>query len=171
MINRNSISQIILWLFVIVLGILIGGGVYEGRVLVPLWSASPPESVIAFYQHNVANPQFVPNQGGRFWMFVTPLCAILTIALLVSAIWTSGDHRKWRIAAGLCSLIAFAATFFWFVPNIIKLGSAQVLTMNGDELASLANAWVRLSWVRAAVLMTAWLAALRAMTVPTIEGE
>lgn len=75
--KQFSIAQIFLWLYVIVLGISIGGGLYEQLVLMPLWSLAPPDSVIAYYQHNVANPQFVPNQGGRFWIFFTPALGLL----------------------------------------------------------------------------------------------
>ncbi len=64
--KQFSIAQIFLWLYVVVLGIQIGGGLYEQLVVMPLWSLSPPDSVVAYHQHNVANPQFAPDQGGRF---------------------------------------------------------------------------------------------------------
>lgn len=151
----------------IVIGITIGGGLYEARVVMPLWSAAAPDSVTAFYQHNSANPQFAPDPGGRFWIFVTPFATLLALAILISAFWTAPEHRKWRIAAGCIALIVDVATFAWFVPTIIQLSSNAVMTMSRDELASLTNWWVNLNWVRAALLTAAWLAALRAMTIPT----
>jgi hypothetical protein len=171
MTKQFSIQSIILWLFVIVVGISIGAGIYESRVLVPLWSAAPPDTVIAYYQHNAAYPQFAPDQGGRFWIFASPLAALLTAAMLISAYWTSGSHRKWRLAAAVLALIAYVATFAWFVPGIIRLSSSDVLTMNRDDVASLATWWVNLNTVRVFFMTTAWIAALRAMTLPSMPDK
>jgi len=88
MAKQFSIAQIFLWLFVIALGITLGGGLYETLVLMPLWDTAPPNSVTAYYQHNVANPQFAPNQGGRFWAFIMPLTGLLAIATLLSGLRT-----------------------------------------------------------------------------------
>lgn len=171
MARQFSLPTIILWLFIVMLGIIIGGGLYEARVLVPLWSSDAPSSVVSYYQHNTAAPQFAPDQGGRFWIFATPVGTLLAVATLVSAYWTPGRHRRWRVAAALISLATFVATFAWFVPNIMLLSSASVLTMGADEIARLASLWTTLNWVRAAAMTGAWLAALRALsTPPDING-
>jgi len=164
--KQFSIAQIFLWFFVIALGITIGGGLYETLVLMPLWDTAPPDSVTAYYRHNVANPQFAPNQGGRFWAFIMPLVALLTIATLLSGFRTRPEHRKWRIAATVLTLIILVFTIVWFVPNIIKLTGEGVMTMNPDEITSLTNWWVRLNWVRAFMYLAALLAALRALSIP-----
>ena len=75
--RQFSIAQLFLWLFVIVLGVEIGGGLYETLVVMPLWSLSPPDSVVAYHQHNVAYPQLALNAGGRFWMFNTPALTVV----------------------------------------------------------------------------------------------
>ncbi len=171
MTNQVSGSQVLLWLFVIALGITMGGGIYEARVIMPLWGAAPPHSVIAYYQHNVANPKFAPDQGGNFWIIVTPLTTLLAMAVLISAYWTRGVHRKWRIAAAALAITVHVFTFTWFVPNIIRLSDGHVLTMRPDELSSLANLWINLNWIRATLLMIAWLVAMRAMTIPPTGDE
>lgn len=161
------IEKIFLWLFVVVLGIEMGAGLYETLVVLPLWTHSIPDSVIAFYRHNAANPQLAMTPGPRFWMFFTPLLGLLSVAALLTGLRTSPEHRKWRIiGTGLCITLV-TATFAWFVPNIIKLGSADVLTMSRDEVASVANAWVNLNWVRVAVGSIALLASLRAFSIPS----
>ena len=166
MTREFSIAQIFLWLFIVVLGITIGGGLYEQQVVMPLWSLTPPDSVIGYYQHNLANPQFTLNQGGRFWIFVTPLLGLLAIATLLSGLRTRAEHRKWRIGGTILALVVVVFTFAWFVPNIIRLTGKSVMTMSGDELTSLTNWWVRLNWVRAVLYLAAWFAALRALTIP-----
>jgi hypothetical protein len=164
--KQFSIAQIFLWLFVIALGITLGAGLYETLVVMPLWDAAPPDSVTAYYQHNVANPQFAPNQGGRFWVFNMPIVGLLTIATLLSGLRTRPEHRKWRVIATALTLIVLVFTIVWFVPNIIKLTGEGVMTMNAGEVTSLTNWWVRLNWVRAVVYLAALLAALRALSIP-----
>lgn len=159
-------GQIILWLFVIVLGIELGAGLYETLVVVPLWAANAPDSVIAWYQHNAAEPQLAVTPGPRFWMVNTPLLGLLSLAALLTGFRTIPEHRKWRMVGSGLALLLVIATFAWFVPNIIRLGSSEVLTMNRDELAALANAWVSWNWVRVAAGSLAWLFALRAFSVP-----
>ncbi|HVE58045.1 MAG TPA: DUF1772 domain-containing protein [Pyrinomonadaceae bacterium] len=169
--QQFSIAQILLWLFVITLGITLGGGLYETLVTMPLWSASPPDSVIDYYRHNSANPQFALNQGGRFWIYFTPLLGLLSIATLLSGFKTRPEHRRWRIAGTVFALTVVVVTFAWFIPNIIKLMSEAVLAMNTDELTNLTDNWVRLNWARAFLYSAAWIAALRALSIPPKTGS
>lgn len=166
MTNKFSISQTILWFFVIALGIELGAGLYETLVVMPAWTHAIPDSVIGYYQHNAADPKFALNAGGRFWMVATPLVGLLSIATLLTGFKTRTGHRRWRIIGSALALIVVIATFAWFVPNIIKLGSSAVMTMDRAEVASLANWWVRLNWVRVAMVSLGWLAALRALSIP-----
>lgn len=160
------IGQIILWLFVIAFGIEIGAGLYETLVVMPVWALAPPDSVIAYFQYNVANPQFILNAGGRFWMHQTPLVGLLALLTLISGFRTRPEHRKWRILGAVLALIVVIATFAWFVPNLVRLFSEEVLTMSRDEVTSVTTWWVRLNWVRVVVYSAGWLAALRALSIP-----
>jgi hypothetical protein len=66
-----SISVALLWLFVINLGIVVGAGLYENRVVVPQWASAPPHSLLA------------PDSGLRFWAFATTgALTLLTLANL-----------------------------------------------------------------------------------------
>ncbi len=161
-----SIRQVLLWLFVVMLGIEVGGGLYETLVIMPLWAAAPPDSVLAYYQHNVANPQFVLNQGGRFWMYCTSSVGLLAVASLVSGLKTGSDHRKWRTTGTVLAIIVVVSTFAWFVPNIILLTGSGVTRLRAEEVTALTNWWVRLNWLRAALYIIAWLCALHALTIP-----
>ena len=160
-------AQIFLWLFVVALGIEIGAGLYETFVVLPLWTSAPPDSVTAFHQHNVANPQFTLNPGGRFWMFATPLVGLLALATLLSGLRTRPQHRRWRIAGTVLALVVVAATFAWFVPNIIRLQGKDVMAMSAAEVTSLTKRWVGLNWVRVVLYVAGWLSALRALSIRT----
>lgn len=64
-----NIEEILLWLFVLVLGTAFGAGFYEMRVVLPLWFASPPESIrspilsLLFCGWNV--PPLLRRRSGR----------------------------------------------------------------------------------------------------------
>jgi hypothetical protein len=170
MTQKSSIAEIFLWLFVIVLGIEIGAGLYETIVIVPMWAGSPPDSLIAFYQHNRANPEMTINAGGRFWIFATPMVGLLSIAVLLTGSWANTAQRRLRTIGSGLALLVVISTFVWFVPNLILLQSKEVLTMDANKLASLANWWFNLNWVRCFLYVTAWLSALRALAIPPHRG-
>jgi hypothetical protein len=53
----QHVTTILLWLFVINLGIAFGAGLYEARVVIPSWKDLPPRTW--------------PNTGLLFWVYVT----------------------------------------------------------------------------------------------------
>ena len=165
MAKLSSIGKIFLWLYVISLGVELGAGLYETLVVMPLWQTAPPDSVIAYYQHNAANPQFTLNAGGRFWMVATPLVGLTSIAAFLTGFRTRSEQRKWLIIGTVLGFLVVVWTFAWFVPNIMKLHGPSVLAMSPDEVASLANNWVRFNIARIVVYSTAWLATLRAFSL------
>jgi hypothetical protein len=90
------LADLALWALVLALGLQTGAGIYETRVLVPLWSASPPESVAAFF----AQPMR-PDSGRRLWIFLTPLTGIVCIVNLILALLTKADHGSCFLDAEL----------------------------------------------------------------------
>lgn len=162
-----SVPHIILFLFVIVLGLEIGAGLYETLVVLPLWNTRLPESVIAYYHHNALDPQFALNAGGRFWIFFTPTTGLLSLATLLSGLKTDPPHRTWRLIGAALVLSVVICTFVWFVPNIMRLMGPDVVTLGRDQVASLANWWVRLNWVRVVLYLVGLVASVRALAIPT----
>ena len=143
----------LLWLFIIFLGIAFGAGLYESRVVVPMWTSDPPASLAS------------PDSGRRFWAFVTtgPL-TLLTVANLVAALQTQGPARAWWLTAAIVTLVERAATFGYFIPTIIRLQRKPTLTQTAVRTA-LAR-WVRLNYVRNTLTLVAWIAALKVLAKP-----
>jgi hypothetical protein len=131
-----KIEQILLWLFVILAGIVIGAGLYEMRVIVPLWAHSPPESVWYWEAQRIANPQYVPNAGERFWVFLSPLHALVALATLFAGLKTRGEHRKWVLISTTIIFLMHLTAFVWFVPTINKLARSRELGLDPAEVAS-----------------------------------
>lgn len=164
-----SISRLCLFLFVIVVGLEIGAGLYETLVVLPMWALNAPDSVVAFYQHNQANPDFTINAGGRLWMFLTPLVGLVSIAAFLTGLKTSGSHRKWRMAGTLIAFTVVAVTFAWFVPNLLKL-LYHVPEMTSAEIATTANRWYAANWGRVVFGITGWICGLKALNKPEHPG-
>ena len=151
------ITGIVLWLFVIDLGIAFGAGLYETRIVVPQWLGYSPESG---YRWN-AEAARQADVGLKFWVYATTVpLTLLTLASLAVAWWTQDVVRNWWLGAATAALIDRGMTFTYFVPTMIKL-------MRGDafgesEAATRALQWVRLGYIRQAANLVAWLAAMMA---------
>jgi hypothetical protein len=151
-------QEILLWLFVINLGVAFGAGVYEHRIVVPRWIDSSDGAGARW------NPEAAlrDDVGRRFWGFVTTVpLTLLTLANLFGACRASGRVRGWWLAAALAALADRALTFSYFIPTMARLMRAS------DSPASVATAmrWSTLNYLRHALVLAAWLMSLRAFAL------
>ncbi len=155
-------TRITLWLFVIAIGMDFGAGVYEARIVVPLWANGVPDTLAA------GNPfaRVAIDAGIHFWAYMTTTVAILAAATLVFGLRTSPQHRTWRITAATAELCAVAMTLLYFRPTLVRLFMGHGAGLSDAAVASTVRRWVMLSWVRMALTFVAWCSALRAMTLP-----
>lgn len=161
-----AIAKFLLFVFVVFLGLTMGSGLYEGVAVLPMFLLGPPESVTAYYQHNMAYPQFTVNAGPLLWRYLTPLTALFSLAALISGLFfTGGTHRKLRTFGAALFIITFIVTIGWFIPNLIRM-LTDAPNMTAEEITTTATWWYRLNWVRFGLLGIAWLATLKAMTLP-----
>ena len=147
-------AVLVLWLFVINLGIAFGAGLYEHRITASNWIASST----GFDRRWDAAAARRDDTGRRFWAFVTTIpLTLLTLANLFYAWNASGRIRAWWLAAALAALADRLLTFAYFIPTMVRLMDAP------DSPAAVATAtrWLRLNYVRHAVVLAAWLAALK----------
>jgi hypothetical protein len=149
---QADIAIVILWLLVLVLGIATGAGLYEARIVVPLWGSAPPESL-----HS-------PDSGRRFWAFVTTVpLTLLTIASVPMVLLTPLDDLTrlwWGIALGLI-VVERAATFAYFIPAIIRLRRSQDFAWK--DVRRKFAVWTALNYGRLGLTLLAWFAALKAL--------
>lgn len=142
--------SILLWLLTINLGIALGAGLYESRVVVSDWPDVPP-------------PQW-PNTGVRFWAYVTTVPLTLLTILNGVAAWRDRSSRRqpWLTSVGI-SVAERAATFGYFIPTMVGLMGRQ--SLDPDVLASL-NQWMTVNYGRHLLTFAAWMFALRALSMP-----
>jgi hypothetical protein len=161
--EKREMSQyiltILLWLFVINLGIAFGAGLYESRIVVPDWIGTTPETGY-FWNAEAARQD---NTGLRFWVYVTTIpLTLLTLASLAAVWWTQGAMRYWWLFAALAALADRIFTFSYFIPTMLKLMRDETSSANS---VALALQWVNLGYVRHALALIAWVAALKAFSL------
>ena len=96
--QRQGRSAVLLWLLTINLGIALGAGLYESRVVVSDWPGVPPSQW--------------PNTGVRFWAYVTTV-PLTTLGILNAfAAWRDRSPRRrlWLASVGILACER-AATF------------------------------------------------------------
>jgi hypothetical protein len=143
-------KEIVLWLFVINLGIAFGAGIYEARVVIPQWASIPPRAWL--------------NTGLMFWVYVTTVpLTLLTIVNLIAAWLTQGPRRGWYLAAVCIVLVERAATFSYFIPTMVRLMGTE----GGADAAVKAalSQWLLMNHGRHIFTLAGWLAALKAFSL------
>ena len=157
MTKRPAIIRATLWLFVLSLTILMGGGIFEHTVLTPLWAGSPPESVTGW-------PYGVVQ--GKFFRVASPLYGLFSLALIIGSWWMPRRQRKWAMAAGLSGVMVVLSTALFFIPILQKTQATRGAGLSGEEITRLTNQFVTWNWGRYALMITGWAAALRALSLP-----
>lgn len=155
------LHNVLLWLFVVFSGIAVGAGLYELRINVPRWFAPAAGSAV----HINVEPIRSDDSGRRFWAYVTTVPLTLLTLTGCLAAWSpeTARERWWLLGAGVM-LVERIGTFGYFIPELLKLLRPERLT--GERAAQAARAWTRLNYIRAALAVAGWLAALRALSLP-----
>ena len=152
-------SKILLWLFVINLGVALGAGIYESRVEFPQWLVALPDGAL---QWDAAAAE-AANTGLRFWVYVTTVpLTILTIANLIAAWFSRVTMRKWWLAAAVFALCDRVFTFAYFIPTMYGLIYDRAIAQP-DAVAS-AVQWGQLNYIRHALVLLALITALKAFS-------
>lgn len=137
-------------MFVIYLGIAMGAGLYESRVVMPDWA-------------NLARETW-PDTGLKFWVYFTTIpLTLLTILSLWAAWQTTGPERVWWLAAALVILVERVATFGYFIPGMIAMQSGTGIP-DAQGKAALAK-WLWLNTGRHVLTLIGWLLAMRALVL------
>ena len=154
----GNTSIVLLWLFVINLGVAFGAGLYEHRIVVSEWITSSSESGTHWHADTARRD----DTGRRFWAFVStgPL-TLLVLANLFAAWQMSGSLRVWWLVAAFAALADRAFTFSYFIPTMVGLMRAA----DSPESVAIATRWWNFNYLRHALVLTAWLASLKTFSL------
>ena len=154
--------NILLWYNVLSLGVWVGGTVYQMLVIVPLWSASPPESVRAFF-----NGTRYMVTIYHFFGPVTQVARFVPLLALAAVGWRYPSHRTWlAIAAGtmLVGLIITRA-YVWGINDVLFAKAGGDLP--ADAIRDMARRWILVDRVRFAIMTSGYLCLLQAFRLPS----
>jgi hypothetical protein len=155
-----KLIPILLWAYVLNLGIAFGAGLYESRIEAPRWLPTGPDGLPRWDRAAAVTA----DVGLRFWAFVSTVpLTLLTLAGLVVAWWAPGPVRAWWLAAALVCLAERAMTFGYFIPTMLGLMAEGVFA--DAEAAAKAASWMKLGWLRHAANAASWLMALQAFAL------
>ncbi len=154
--SRMSGPEIVLWLFVVVLGVVCGAGIYEARVVLPLWT----HTVTGAFQWNSDLSR--RTDAARFWTGAAWVVTILVLASLYFAWHEHGARGDWWLAAAALMVVERIADFAYFVPAMREL---HRVTPGNLRIDADINRWMLLNHLRNGVVLAAWLMALKALTL------
>jgi hypothetical protein len=153
----SRLSTVLLWLFIVNLGVALGAGLYESRIVVPDWidvAASSPA-----WNADAARSD---NTGIRFWVAVTTVpLTLLTLANLFAGWRAPIGLRRWWLGAATTALVERASTLGYFVPTMVRLIQAD----SSPDTVSSAMRWAQLNNGRHFLVLAAWLAALKTFSL------
>jgi hypothetical protein len=152
------LTEFLLWLFLLNLGVAFGAGLYEARVLLPQWT-TPPSG--AGFQWNAELARRT-DPGLKFWAFVTtgPL-TLLALASLVVASRTPGARGSCWLAAAVLVLLERLATFTYFIPTMLRLQRTEAPAE--PQLQARVSRWMALNYLRNAAYLAAWVGGMLAL--------
>jgi hypothetical protein len=161
-------SKNLVWMCAVNHGIAFGAGLYEHKVVVPLWIENAADEKCKINSEEMRRT----DSGKKFWIFVgtIPLTSLTLCGLYVSYLSKSESKvARWLQLSSVLSLVERSFTFSFFIPNAIRLMNADRENKDRSDLCFIARLWVRLNYVRLLLSGTAWISALSALSL--IESE
>ena len=90
-------------------GIWCGGRVFNELMTVPIWSASPPESLKVYRE--------LPRKGGApFYLIFHPLFVVLAIGAALAAWKSARRARRWLALSALIAIALTVYLMFYLTP-------------------------------------------------------
>ena len=169
MAGRKVVTRAFLWLAALLGGPLLGAKLFDLLVLAGAWSARPPAS-LAMMPYGEAWPVdtgvfFIPFSAG---MLVAGFGALV-------AGWRTPWEYRWLLCVpsiGILLLLILTVVAFWPMNAALYyhgIGSPKD-AITDDQSIAMARRWVALDWVRVAGATAAFVAPLRALTLPWPQG-
>jgi hypothetical protein len=159
------VTRVFLWISVLAWGILVGGKLFDLRVLVGAWSASPPESLSLLPY----GPRFPVDTGDYFFPSSVALL-ICSFGGLIAGWQTPPSFRVLLAVPPLMLLATLVLTVLWFWPANRALWAvarrAPGAMQDQAAVAELVRQWVRYDWIRVGVGLLGFVCSIRAISVP-----
>jgi hypothetical protein len=148
----TTTDEILLCAFIFSVGIGIGGGLYETRVVYPHWIKEPTPNGLR--EQLVSSGQ--AGAARRYWPFISPTSALLAVLNAFFAWHQIGLVRTLWLTSSMLIIIKSAGTYGYFVPTYIRR-IAKPQTMDIMALRRVVRTWTNLSPLRILAETFAWI--------------
>jgi hypothetical protein len=191
--DQTNLARWLLLVFAALLGLNMGAALFSSVVVFPVWSGSPEAAVgwqrvvdegrffvvisplalvlavatllvsgrvdrtLRFWVRTAAALYLV------FFVVISPLALVLAVATLLVSGRVDRTLRFWVRTAATLYLVFFVATLVYFVPGQAALQGDAAALLPPEELGASLRRWVALNWVRQAVGLLTFGAALHAL--------
>lgn len=141
------LSRAAIWLFVTTLlyFMMNGAQLFETAVIVPKWTASPPESFQLFRGKYGLDFK-------RFWIVFHSIHEITFILALIFC-WKLEAVRSWLLVLFVIHLAVRVWTLLYFAPAIIEFQKMADATDYGTQLLRRTTSWKNLNYIRVGLFM------------------
>ncbi|MBD2755130.1 transposase [Spirosoma validum] len=142
MITTTYLSRAELWLFIttLIYFLMNGAQLFETAVIVPKWTASPPDSL----------QLFKGKYGLDFKAFWIALHSIHEITFILAIIfcWKLEGIRNWLLVLFAIHFVVRVWTLLYFAPNIIEFQRIANVAEKHADLLNRTVLWKNLNYVR-----------------------
>ncbi|VWX54631.1 DUF1772 domain-containing protein [Novosphingobium sp. 9U] len=165
MAGRQKVTRAFLWLAVLVGGPLLGAKLFDLLVLAGAWGANPPAS-LAMMPYGKA----WPVDTGVFFIPFSAAMLIAGFGALAAGLRTPWRYR-WMLclpSIGILLLLILTVVAFWPMNAALYYHGMHSSkdTITDAQSIAMARWWVALDWLRVAGATAAFVAPLRALTLP-----
>lgn len=136
-------DQLVVASFIALLGLAIGGGLYETLVVYPGWNHDPAPDTLP----DKLRASGQSAAGRKFWPFISPTLLFLSIWNLVLALHASGELKLLWLAAGAAIVVKSIATYTYFVPTMMRKFERSRI-QSTSQLTKAVRRWTVLSPLR-----------------------
>jgi hypothetical protein len=156
---KEEMQHFIVFAYAVAIGIETGAGLFTSMAVFPVWTASP--EIVIGWQRTM--PYFV--EEGRFFMFGSTTTTLLALAVLLTQKRLPAPARPWALGSGLTFLAVAVWTAAYFIPVQGRMHGDAGAALPREQLAAMLEHFVALNWIRQALLLAAFVAAVRALGV------
>lgn len=163
--TRERICRSFLWLATLVGGPLLGAKLFDLLVLAGAWGAQPPAS-LAMMPYGKA----WPVDTGAFFIPFSALMLVAGFGALVAG-WRTPWRYRWLLclpSVGILALLILTVVAFWPMNAALYyhgVGSPKDTITDAESIA-MTRRWLTLDWCRVVGASAAFVAPLRALTLP-----
>ena len=146
-------------------GVLLGAKLFDLRVLVGAWSASPPQSLSLLPY----GPRY-PVDTGEFFIPSSAALLLASVGALASGRKTPWRYRLWLTLSAAMILVTLVFTVYAFWPRNSALWAvargAPDAMRDQEAIVRMVREWVRYDWLRVAMATIGFVSSVRAISVP-----